>query len=117
MSQSEKIPTYDEMLEMSEDDFKKWILIRIQKPNRDRLLLEMIGHEARTKSFYKTVDHELSKSEQTILDVFNPQKSAEIIATFEKIDRALKDSSEQEPDLLKHAIFAKSASDKVHHGT
>lgn len=113
----QKIPTYDEMLEMSEEDSQKWILIRVKKPSRDKLLLEMIEHEARTKSFYKTVDHKLSKSEQTILDVFNPQKSAEIIAIFEKVDRALKDSGEQEPDLLKHAIFAKLASDITSLGT
>ena len=117
MKTEEKIPTYDEMLEMSENDFKKWILMRIENPYRDRLLLEMIGHEARTKSFYKTVDHELSKSEQQILDVFNPQKSAEIIVVFEKVDRALKDSGEEAPDLLKHAIFAKATSDKAHLGT
>ena len=79
-------PTYDQMLKMNEEDFKKWLTLR-NETDREKLLIEMIDHEERTGSFRKTAK-KISGSEQAILDVFDI-------------------------DLVEHAIFAKAASDHV----
>lgn len=105
-------PTYDQMLKMNEEDFKKWLTLR-NETDRERLLLEMIDHEERTGSFGKTAKKEISGSEQAILDVFDIDKSARIVRTFGKVKNALTEGEKEGIDLVEHAIFAKAASDHV----
>ena len=104
-------PTYDQMLKMNEEDFKKWLTLR-NETDREKLLIEMIDHEERTGSFRKTAK-KISGSEQAILDVFDIDKSARIVRTFGKVKSALTEGEKEGIDLVEHAIFAKAASDHV----
>jgi len=105
-------PTYDQMLKMNEEDFKKWLTLR-NETDREKLLAEMIDHEERTGSFRKTAKKEISGSEQAVLDVFDIDKSARIVRTFGKVKNALTEGEKEGIDLVEHAIFAKAASDHV----
>ncbi len=105
-------PTYDQMLKMSEEDHKKWLILRVET-DREKLLSEMIDHEERTRSFRKTAKKEISGPEQAVLDVFDIDKSARIVRTFGKIREVLTENEKEGIDLVEHAIFAKAASDHV----
>lgn len=105
-------PTYDQMLKMNEEDFKKWLTLR-NETDRERLLAEMIDHEERTGSFRKTAKKEVSGPEQAVLDVFDIDKSARIVRTFGKVKEVLTENEKEGIDLVEHAIFAKAASDHV----
>lgn len=105
-------PTYDQMLKMSEEDHKKWLVLRVET-DREKLLSEMIAHEKRTGSLRKTAKKEISGAEQMVLDVFDIDKSARIVRTLGNVKNVLSDSGEKAEDLVKHAIFAKAASDYV----
>ncbi len=105
--------TYDEMLELDEEDFKNLLAIR-DEYSRVKLLEEMIEHEERTCSFRKTAaGKEVSGSAQAILDVFDKQKSPHIVQAFGTLKSALTEEEKQGIDLVEHAIYAKAASDHV----
>jgi pantothenate kinase len=104
--------TYDEMLDLSQEDFRNLLLIR-DEYNRTDLLEEMIDHEERTGSFKKTAKAGTSGAEQAILDIFDRQKGAHIIETFKKVKNALTEGDKEGIDLVQHAIYAKAASDHV----
>ena len=103
---NKKDPTYDEMLKLSEKEFQQWLLIR-NETDREKLLAEMIDHEERTGSFSKTAKKEITKQEQLVLDVFNREKSREVIKWLEKLKGFTGYNAVQE------AIFAKASSDHV----
>lgn len=100
-----KIPSYEEMLGMDDNDFKKWVLIRIEKPYRNKFLKEMSIHEGRTGSFRKTARKETAEGEELILSVFNGDES--VIQTLDGVNLA----DGKTIDLVQEAILAKSASD------
>lgn len=106
------IPTYTEMLEMSADEFKKWIVFRVENPHRDQLLKEMIVHEESTGSFKNSARKEITPAEQVVLDVFNPAKSVEIVSLLGRMKDILGEN-EEPSDLVQDAILAKAASDHV----
>ena len=108
-----KIPTYDEMLKMNEDDFKKWITIRSEKPNRIVLLQEMIDQETRTHSFANTARKEITPASQAVLDMFNKDKSTDIADFLERLSNVASEEGDGDTDLVQDAIFAKAASDHV----
>lgn len=112
MKTNNKNPTYDEMLKLDEKEFQQWLLIR-NETDREKLLSEMIDHEERTGSFRKTAKKEITGAEQSILDVFDINKSARIVRTFGKVKDALTEGEKEGIDLAEHAIFAKAASDHV----
>ncbi len=101
-----KIPSYEEMLGMGDDDFKKWILIRIEKPYRDRLLEEMSIHERQTGSFRKTARKETTQGEELVLSVFDGDKNV-----IQALDGMKNLTDGKTIDLVQEAILAKSASD------
>lgn len=105
-------PTYDEMLKLNEKEFQQWLLIR-NETDRKNLLMEMIDHEERTGSFRKTARGEITGAQQAVLNVFDRQKSAEIVKTFGEVKKVLMEDGGKETDLVKDAIFAKAASDHV----
>jgi|SRR3989344_2833930 len=109
---NKKNPTYDEMLKLSEKEFKQVLLIR-NETEREKLLAEMIDHEERTGSFRKTARGEITGAQQAVLNVFDRQKSAAIVETFGKVKEVLMEDGEKETDLVEDAIFAKAASDRV----
>lgn len=106
-------PTYDEMLKMNGDDFKKWIIVRSEKPNREKLLQEMTDHETRTHSFAKTARAEITPTEQAVLNVFNKDKSVEVADFLDRLSKIASEDGSEEKDLVQDAIFAKAASDHV----
>ncbi|MCA9392500.1 hypothetical protein KC614_04890, partial [candidate division WWE3 bacterium] len=107
---TKKYPSYKEILKMDEKQAKKIFLER-HTVDMESLLEEMIDHEEEMGSFKKTARGEIKPAEQMILNVFNKEKSSEIIDLFKKIDNALKDSEEGAPNLINDAFFAKFASD------
>lgn len=112
MDKNNENPTYDQMLKMNEEDFKKSLILR-SETDRVKLLEEMIDHEERTGSFRKTAKEEISGSGQAVLDVFDRDKSSRIARTFEKVKEVLTESEKEDIDLVEDAIFAKAASDHV----
>lgn len=108
------MPTYDEMLEMDEEKCGEWILLRTEKPNREKLIEEMIDHEERTKSFEKTMaGKEITGEQRMVLDIFDRMKSLSTIQLLSKLEETLEG---EEKDIVQEAIFAKTASDLVHLG-
>lgn len=105
------IPTYEEMLEMNEEDMKKWIAYRTQKENISTLLGEMIVHEEVNNSFRKTIAGDLSKIQETLLNVFSRKESSNTVKHLNTIKEILVDGDKEGVDLVMEAIFAKSASD------
>lgn len=55
-----EMPTYEEMLKLNREEFESWLFFRIQKPNRKKLLMEMIEHENKLGSFEKGGKKEIS---------------------------------------------------------
>jgi len=111
----DKMPTYEVMLEMNADDFKKWVLLRSEKPNRDKFLEEMIEHEEKTHSFRKTGKAELTDGEQITMNVFDREMSRGVVAWLEKMNEFLPE--EDRKDFVLEAILAKATSDHVKLGT
>jgi sarcosine oxidase delta subunit len=72
-------PTYEEMLELDEDEFKAWLFVKGEGDNQEQTLKEMIEHESRTGSFTKTARNDVPPHEQLILNVFDKDKSTETI--------------------------------------
>jgi hypothetical protein len=108
-----KMPTYEEMLKMKEDELQTWMLYRVQKENRGELLEEMIAHEEKTGSLRKTVRKEITEGEQAVLNVFDREKSAGIVKFLGKMGEILLEYHKEEKDFVMEAIFAKIASDHV----
>lgn len=112
MKTNNRNPTYDQMLKLDEKEFQQWLLIR-NETDREKLLSEMIDHEERTGSFRKTTQGEITGAQQAVLNVFDKQKSAEIVKTFGEVKKVLMEDEEEETDLVEDAIFAKAVSDRV----
>jgi hypothetical protein len=106
-------PTYEEMLELDENEFKAWLFVKGEGDNQEQTLKEMIEHESRTGSFTKTARADIPPHEQLILNVFDKDKSAETIKAIRNLDKVaneLKDDKKDE-DIVKQSIWAKATSD------
>lgn len=105
LTSSEAMPTYEAMLKMNDEDFRKWLLIRVEEPNKEELLVEMIAHEEKTSSFAKSARREVTPAQQAMLDVFNRNESVVLTKAFDDTNKLTN------IDLVMEAIFAKAASD------
>lgn len=118
MVNEEMTPKYDEMLDMQEQGFKQLLMNRIEQPNRESLLEEMIAHEERTHSAEKTMlGKEINSAVRMVLDVFSREKSKGAIELLEKTRKTLVETGQDSADLVVEAILAKATSDFVHLGT
>jgi len=108
-----QMQTYEEMLKMNENELRTWTLYRIQKENREKLLEEMIAHEEKTGSLRKTVRKEITSGEQTVLNVFDREKSSGTVNALGKMGEILLEDDKEEKDFVMDAIFAKITSDHV----
>ncbi len=118
MLTEEMTPKYGQMLSMPEEDFKKLLLVRLEHPHRQKLLGEMIEHEERTHSAEKTMlGKEINQTTRMVLDVFNREKSKEIVELLEKTRMTLAETTQDATDLVRDAMLAKATSDFVHLGT
>jgi hypothetical protein len=108
-------PTYEEILELDEDEFKAWMFVMGEGENQEQTLKEMIEHETKTGSFAKTAKTDIPPQEQVILNVFDKDKSAETIKVLRDLDKAVKEINEDEEkeyvDIVKQSIWAKATSD------
>ncbi|MDD4902698.1 MAG: hypothetical protein PHE24_06205 [Patescibacteria group bacterium] len=111
-SQPKKYPVYEEILNMGENEARKFIIER-KVADLESLLEEMISHEEKNPSFTKTDKEKLKPAAQAMLNVFNRKKSKELVELFNKVDKTLENYSEEPPDLIGDAIFAKFATDFV----
>lgn len=109
-------PTYNEMLELDEDEFKAWLFVKAESDNQEELLQEMIEHEEDTGSFAKTSKPNGTEFEQVILDLFKREKSDEVAGILRKLcevtdEHGLNDVDGSSTDLIKTALWAKGTSD------
>lgn len=106
-------PTYEEMLELDEDEFKAWLFVKGEGDNQEQTLKEMIEHESRTGSFTKTARNDIPPHEQLILNVFDKDKSAETIKALRNLDKVANELKEEKgsEDFVKQSIWAKATSD------
>jgi len=114
MNKEDKFPTYDEMLEMgNEEEFKACLLLRTELNLRPELLEEMIDHEKRTQGLEKTTaGKDIPATQRMILDVFDRDKSKETVRLLYEMQQLTGGE-----DLVLHAIFAKTTSDRAYLGT
>jgi len=112
---SAEMPSYQVMLAMNADDFRKWIVERSERPYRDQLIKEMIVHEEENHSARKTLKEKVSEGEQAALNIFDREKSAGVVKWLDELsDRT---SASEKQDFVRDAIFAKAAGDHIHLGT
>jgi len=106
-------PTYEEMLELDEDEFKAWLFVKGEGENQEQTLKEMIEHESRTGSFTKTARNDIPPHEQLVLNVFYKDKSAETIKALRNLDKVANELKEEKDneDIVKQSIWAKATSD------
>lgn len=113
---NKRMPTYEEMLKMDEDELQTWTLYRVQKDNREKLLEEMIAHEEKTGSLRKTIRKEITTGEQAVLNVFDRNKSSGAVDALGKLGEIIIDEDKEEKDFVMEAIFAKIVSDHAELG-
>ena len=106
-----EMPTYEEMLKLSKEEFQTWLLFKVQKPNRNKLFTEMIEHEGKTSSFEKESKERISELLEKEVD--SPHlKFAQGI--FKKDNKKMVQILEDENvggDEIRDSIFAKAISD------
>ena len=106
-----EMPTYEEMLKLSKEEFQTWLLFRVQKPNRNKLLTEMIEHEEKTGSFGKESRERISELLEKEVDSPYLQFAQGI---FKKDNKKMVQILEDENvggDEIRDSIFAKAISD------
>lgn len=112
-SKSFSIPTYPEMLDLNEEDFKQWLVMRSSAENRESLLEEMVDHEERTHSFRRTAKKELNEGQILALSLFDRNKSKQAMELFNKLNEI--DVEGEDPvdkvDLVLNTMMGKAASD------
>lgn len=113
---NKKSPTYEEMLTLDKDEFKSWIFLRSTPDFQDELIKEMLDHEEKTGSFTKTAKKDDTLFTKLILDVFNRERSKEVIDVLRRMsetaNKLVDEGIEGEKgDSVRDAILAKSASD------
>lgn len=106
-------PTYEELLELDEDEFKAWLFVKAEGDNQEQTLKEMITHESKTGSFTKTARNDIPPHEQLILNVFDKDKRAETIKALKNLDKVANElrGEEDNEDIVKQSIWAKATSD------
>ena len=109
-------PTYEEMLELDEDEFKAWLFVKSKGDNQKETLDEMITHEERTHSFAKTGKEDDPAHIKMIVDVFNREKSDEIVRVLKNLsetsNKLIDEGLDGEKgDIVEQAIWAKGTSD------
>jgi len=108
-------PTYEEMLELDEDEFKAWLFVKAEGENQEQTLKDMIEHETKTGSFTNTAKADIPPQEQVIFNVFNKDKSAETIKVLRNLDKVANELNADEEkgyvDIVKQSIWAKGTSD------
>lgn len=106
-----EMPTYEEMLKLSKEEFQTWLLFRVQKPNRNKLLTEMIEHGEKTGSFGKESRERISELLEKEIDSPHLQFAQGI---FKKDNKKMVQILEDENvggDEIRDSIFAKAISD------
>jgi hypothetical protein len=109
-------PTYEEMLDLEEDEFKAWLFVKGDKTNQDEFLKEMIKHETQTGSFAKTGRENDPPHVKMIVDVFDKDKSEEIVNALRKLSDTSnelidKGADGEKGDIVQQSIWAKGTSD------
>lgn len=111
-----KRPTYEEILELDEDEFKAWLFVMAESENQDDTIKQMTEHETRTGSFGKTKREDDTPFTKLIVDVFDTEKSAEVVSTLRNLsttaNKLVDEGAEGEKgDIVKQSIWAKGVSD------
>ncbi|MFH1233025.1 MAG: hypothetical protein V1649_00010 [Patescibacteria group bacterium] len=108
-----EMPTYEEMLKLSKEEFQTWLFFRVQKSNRNKLLTEMIEHEEKTGSFGK-------ESREIILELLEKEVDSPHLqfaqGIFKKDNKKMVQILEDENvggDEIRDSIFAKAIVDYV----
>lgn len=105
-------PTYEEILQMDKDALQTWILMRIQKPEQEKLLEEMIEHEEKTGSFGKTFREDDPPFYKLFTGLFRRTTSKKIKEMLEHMDQTLeKYGRKSDSDVVKESMMAKSIED------
>ena len=103
---SKEMPIYEEMLKLSKQEFQTWLFFRVQKPNRHKLLTEMVRHEGKTGSFEKEKKERIS---ELFKAVDHPPSIEFAQAIFKKDNRKMVQILHDENvygDEIQGAIFA-----------
>jgi hypothetical protein len=112
-----KRPTYEEILNLDEDEFKAWMFVMAGEENQQETLKEMIAHETKTGSFTKTGKENDPPHVKMIVDVFNKDKSEEIVRVLKNLsntsNKLIEDGSVEgeKGDIVQQSIWAKATSD------
>jgi len=107
-----ELPTYEELLELDEDEFKAWMFVKAEGDYQEQTLKEMIKHESKTGSFAKTGRENDPPQVKMIVDVFNKEKSAEVVEALKNLDEVYyKYGGEEAGDIVNQSIYAKGISD------
>lgn len=105
-------PVYEQILQMDKDEFQTWMLMRIQAPEQDSLLKEMIGHEEKTGSFAKTFREDDPDYYKLFIDLFNKDKSESVKKVLNDAKAMLeKYGYKSEGDVIKESMMAKAVED------
>lgn len=73
------------MLELDEDEFKAWVFAMAEGENQDDAIKQMVEHETNTGSFAKTKREDDTAFTKLIVDVFDEDKSAEVVNTLRNL--------------------------------
>lgn len=105
----EEIPSYEEMVVMNDDQFKKWLFVFEGKNYRKKILEEMISFEIKNNFIKKQIEDKKNTPNeftQLIYNLFSKDKSQEAFNSLEKL------GGEVEEDFILKAFLAKVATDR-----
>lgn len=107
-----KKPLYEEILQMDKESFQTWMLMRIQKPEQERMLQEMVDHEEKTGSYEKTFREDDPSFYKLFLDLFKRDKSKKTQEVLESMKWTLEKYGEKtDADVVKESMMAKCIED------
>jgi Mg2+ and Co2+ transporter CorA len=106
-----EIPAYEEMLKLSKEEFQTWLFFRVQKPNRNELLAEMIEHEEKTGSFGKESKERISELLEKEIDSSHLEFAQGIFKKDNKQIIQILEDENVAGDEIRDSIFAKAMSD------
>lgn len=103
-------PEYEEMLDMDENEFRAWLIVKSKGHNQETTLSEMIQHEQKTNLYTRHSKDVDPITRVAAYDIFDPKKSEETVKHLRELYE-LTNEAEDQSDPIFTALFAKGVSD------